>query len=170
MAEVDEYEPACCDPAERRKAGHHAATCTDAIGYYDDRDLALTVACPTPKGCGRPIGKKCETGQGYPSRAHRVRLVVARGGQPTPVKKAARPSHHQADMLKAAMDNGGVYWLCGYNFSGVDRLRRTMRSCETKGWFEFRESGQHEDRYELTLDGREAWRRYDDWMHGRAAR
>lgn len=164
MAQVDDYEPTCCDPAERRKAGHHAPACTDLIGYFDDRELALKVACPTPKGCGRPAGKGCVTEQGYSARTHRVRLVVARGGTPTPIKKDGRPSHSQADMLAAAAANGGIFLLCGYNFHGVDAQRRTMVAMRNKGWMEFRESGPHEDRYEMTNDGRNALARYQEWM------
>lgn len=171
MAEVTEIEDwGCCDLDARKQTGHHAATCTDGIGYYDDRELALTAACPTPKGCGQPAGKPCITGQGYPARAHRVRMIVARGGTPTPVNREARPSHHQADMLAAAVGNGGIFLLCGYSFHGVDVQRRTMTSLVTKGWMEFRESGPHEDRYEITMGGRNALGRYQDWMSGKAKR
>lgn len=163
VAEVIEQ---CCDPVEREKAGHHAATCTDLSGYLADRPLALKVACPEPKGCGRPAGKKCVTAQGYSTPVHKIRVIVARGGTPTPVNKGARPSHNQADMLAAAIANGGIYLLCGYNFHGVDQLRRTMRACVTKQWFELREYGQHEDRYEITNAGRNAHARYQEWMDG----
>jgi hypothetical protein len=163
---AEDYEPTCCDPTERAKAGHHAAKCTDLLGYLDDRELALKVECPKPRGCGRPAGQGCVTAQGYATTTHRPRLVVARGGTPPPVNKKARPSHTQADMLAAATANGGVFLLCGYNFHGVDQQRRTMKSMVDKEWFEFRESLAHEDRYEITNDGRNALARYEEWMTG----
>lgn len=165
MAQVDEeYVPTCCDPATRRAAGHHAPACTDLIGYFDDRELALTVGCPKPKGCGQPAGQRCVTEGGYGARTHRVRLVVARGGAVAPVRKDGRPSHSQADMLAAAAADGGIFLLCGYNFHGVPAQKRTMKALVDKGWMEFREYGQHEDRYELTNDGRNALARYREWM------
>lgn len=156
----------CCDPAGREKAGRHAATCKDPWGFYEDREIGLAVACPLPRGCGRPAGQGCVTAQGYSSAAHRVRIVVARGGRPAPVKKDSRPSRAQADMLAAAVAGGGIYLLCGYSFHGVDRLRRSMKAMVDKDWFEFREALQAEDRYEITNGGRNALARYQEWMGG----
>lgn len=156
-------EPDCCDPADREHAGHHSPTCTDWIGFYDDREHALTVACPAPR-CRRPSGSKCVTASGYAAATHRVRIVVARGGTVRPVNTGGRPSHLQADILAAALANAGVYLLCGYNLSGVDRLRRSVRAMQDKGWIRFAGSREHEDEYRITGDGRAAHHRYEQWM------
>lgn len=155
----------CCDPDTRQKTGHHAPTCKHPWGFHEDQQTALTVPCPPPRGCGRPAGQGCVTPQGYSSRPHRVRVLTARGGTPTPVNTTARPSHPQADILDAAVAQGGIYLLPGYNFAGVDRLRRTMKGMIDKGWLEFREHLTHECRYEITNSGRDAHARYHEWMN-----
>lgn len=156
----------CCDPQIRAEKGHHAPDCTDPASWFDDRVVALSVACPKPQGCGQHIGTRCVTPQGYGAKVHAVRVLVARGGTPKPVAAGGRPSHTQADILAAALAHDGVYMMCGYQLHGVDRLKRSMKAMVDKGWFTFVTSHQHEDEYRITDDGRAAHGRYDMWMNG----
>jgi hypothetical protein len=158
---------ACCDPDARKHAGHHAPECTDPAGLFADRRHALTVACPQPTGCGRPAGQCCVTAQGYATVNHRVRVLVARGGTPAPVRTDQRPSRTQARILTAAIDQGGIYLLTQYNLHGVAPLRQAMAAMVTKGWFEFREALITEDRYEITDEGRAAQARRPEPTRGR---
>ncbi len=160
-------EPACCDPEARDAAGHHAAGCTSVLGFLDDRTVSLRVACPTPQGCGASAGASCVTPSGYASAPHRVRTVVARGGQAGPVNKGGRPSYTQGDMLGAAIANDGSYPLIPAGFHGAAPVRQAMTAMERKGWFVFRRSGPTEDWYEITEDGRDAHVRYENWYFGR---
>lgn len=154
---------ACCDPTERARVGHHSPACTDWFGFFDDREHGLTAACPAPR-CQQPAGKRCVTASGYAAATHRARVIVARGGTVRPVNAGGRPSHLQADILAAALADGGVYMLCGYSLSGVDRLRRSVRAMQDKGWMRFVKSHDHEDEYRVTDDGRVAHARYETWM------
>jgi hypothetical protein len=132
----------------------------------DDRELALGIACPTPKGCGSPAGQGCRSPRGNPAPVHRVRLVVARGGAVGLADAGARPSQKQAGILAAAVAAGGIYWVSQYDHHGDAARRRSMRIMVDRGWFELRDSGAHDDRYEITNLGRNAYARYQEWMNG----
>jgi hypothetical protein len=130
--------------------------------------------CPL-KTCKAAAGTTyCVTPTGFRRGFHKARLALIETGK-APVEKPAgsltdrRPSHAQADMLAAAISRGGLFEVSGYNFHGDAGRRATMQAMadEARDWFTFSHSTAHCEVYQITDAGRAAWRRYDDWMHGR---
>jgi hypothetical protein len=68
----------------------------------------------------------------------------------------------------ALADKRGRVEISGYTFHGDARRRATMLSMAdpTRRWFTHVKETDHGTLYEITDDGRAAWKRYEDWMNG----
>lgn len=132
-------------------------------------------ACPLKTcnvGAGTPY---CVTPTGFRRGFHAARLRLIESGTAPAVKPAGslagrRPTYAQGDMLEAAIAVWPeLFEVSGYTFHGDAQRRATMQSMvdEKRGWFVYSHSTAHCEVYRITDDGRAAWQRYDDWMHGR---
>jgi hypothetical protein len=101
-------------------------------------------ACTQP-GCGAAAGDRtCYTASGWRRHPHAVRmraLAAADAGEPEPKKPAGRlarqrPTHKQADILAAAIHNGGLFETCEWPISGAALTRAAVYAMadEARGW------------------------------------
>ena len=137
-------------------------------------------ACTQP-GCGAAAGdRNCYTASGWRRHPHQVRLRAmanADRGEPEPERPAGRnakrrPSHKQADVLAAAVENGGLFETCEWAISGAAATRAAAYAMadESRGWMKHVRATKDGQLYEITTEGRNALARYQDWMNGGTGR
>lgn len=82
-----------------------------------------------------------------------------------------RPSHKMADILAAALRDGGQFETCEWSISGASAARAAVyaMAADARGWMTKVRNTADGELYQVTDAGRAAWQRYDDWMNGRTS-